>query len=129
MSRCSASAIPAGGVRRGRTPGRCARTDDSGHQVVGPKSDGRHLHRVTTSRPMRASLIALLAGIGAAVLVAGFPAAAADQSISAVSYTNWNPSSVTVDPGNTVTWSNDTAYSHNICVAKPGDTPQGLATD
>src|SRR5207248_9281553 len=41
----------------------------------------------------------------------------------------WNPSSVTVDPGNTVTWSNDTAYSHNICVAKPGDTPQGLATD
>jgi plastocyanin len=74
-------------------------------------------------------VIALLAGVLAAALVAGFPAVAADQAVSAVSYTNWNPSQVNIDPGNKVTWSNSTGYMHNVCVAKPGDTPKDLTTD
>jgi plastocyanin len=78
---------------------------------------------------MRLGVIALLAGVLAAALVAGFPAVAADQAVSAVSYTAWNPSQVNIDPGNKVTWSNSTGYMHNVCVAKPGDTPKSIATD
>lgn len=65
--------------------------------------------------------MALVAGVVAAALVAGFPASAADTSVSAVSYTNWNPDPITVNVGDTVTWSNDTVYMHNVCVAAAGE--------
>ncbi|MFL5893652.1 MAG: plastocyanin/azurin family copper-binding protein [Thermoleophilaceae bacterium] len=79
---------------------------------------------------MRVWVTALLAGIVAAALVAGFPAfGAADHAVAAVNASGWNPSTVTIDPGDSVTWSNGTAFMHNVCVAKPGDTPASFGSD
>jgi plastocyanin len=72
---------------------------------------------------MRVWLIALLAGVGAAALVAGIPALAANPTVAAASGNHWNPNQVNIAPGETVTWSNSTSVAHNVCVAKPGDTP------
>ena len=58
--------------------------------------------------PLPAVLAALLAGLGLAVL----PAEAADQSVS-VSSDVFSPASVTVNVGDTVTWTN-TGGRHNV---------------
>jgi plastocyanin len=73
---------------------------------------------------MKVWLTALLAGVGAAALVAGIPALAANQTVAAASGNHWNPTQVNIAPGEQVTWSNgSTVVAHNVCVAKPGDTP------
>src|SRR3954454_20526565 len=68
---------------------------------------------------MRA-VAALAAGLLLALAITGLPASATTLSIAAVSYTNWNPASVTIQPGDDVTWSNSTGYMHNVCVAAAG---------
>jgi plastocyanin len=65
---------------------------------------------------------ALLAGVGAASLVTGLPASAADQSVAAGPGNTWSSPQVNIAAGEKVTWSNSTGVSHNVCVAKPGDT-------
>jgi plastocyanin len=72
---------------------------------------------------MKICVIALLSGIGAAALITGIPALAADQSVAAAAGNTWNPAQVSIAPGEKVTWSNATGIPHNVCVAKPGDTP------
>jgi plastocyanin len=62
--------------------------------------------------------LALVLGMLAALLVAGLPASAADQSIDAVANTGWNPNNVSIAVGETVTWKNATGYSHNVCVRR-----------
>src|SRR4051812_23016990 len=74
---------------------------------------------------MRLGVVPLAAGIGVAALVAGFPASAADQAVTAGAL-SWDKTSVAIAVGETVTWSNNSGISHNICVAKPGDTPSGV---
>jgi plastocyanin len=75
---------------------------------------------------MKVWLTALLAGVGAAALVAGIPALAANQTVAATAGNHWNPTQVNIAPGEQVTWSNgSTVVAHNVCVAKPGDTPTG----
>jgi plastocyanin len=70
---------------------------------------------------MKVWLTALLAGIGAAVLVTGIPALAASRNV-AVNGFSWNPSQVTIAPGEDVSWSNGSAIAHNVCVARAGET-------
>jgi plastocyanin len=70
---------------------------------------------------MRVWLTALLAGVGAAALVAGIPALAADQTVTAGS-SSWSRTTVNIAPNEQVTWSSSSANAHNICVARPGDT-------
>jgi len=70
---------------------------------------------------------ALLAGVGAAALVTGLPASAADQSVAAGPGNSWSSTQVNIAPGEKVTWSNSTG-SHNVCVAKPGDTLDATPT-
>lgn len=72
---------------------------------------------------VRVYVLAFAAGLSVAAAVAGFPALAADQGIAAGPGTSWSPSTVTINPGDTVTWSNATGIPHNVCVAKPGDAP------
>jgi plastocyanin len=67
--------------------------------------------------------LALVAGLLTALLAAGLPASAADSSIAAVGASNWSPATVTIEPGEKVTWSNSTGYAHNVCVSKPGSSP------
>ena len=69
-------------------------------------------------------MIALLAGVLAAALVAGFPAVASDQSVTAGDNTYWSQTSVHISGGEKVTWQNTSLiYQHNVCVAQPGTTP------
>lgn len=66
---------------------------------------------------------ALVAGLVTAALVAGFPASAADTTIAAMSAGySWNPKNVTIQVGDTVTWTTDGVLPHNVCVQKPGTT-------
>src|SRR3954454_12769795 len=71
---------------------------------------------------MRLGVVPLAAGFGVAALVAGFPASAADQTVNALAFT-WDNSALTVGVGESVTWANGSGVPHNVCVAKPGDTP------
>jgi plastocyanin len=73
---------------------------------------------------MKVWVTVLLAGVGAAALVTGIPASAADQSVAAGAST-WDRTQLNIAPGEKVTWSNSTLVAHNVCVAKPGDTPGG----
>jgi len=52
---------------------------------------------------MRLWLSALVAGVAAAMLVAGFPASASDQTVTAEGSADWNPNSLSINPGDTVT--------------------------
>src|SRR3954452_2047547 len=71
---------------------------------------------------MRLGLTALVAGFLVALLVAGFPASAANQTIAAQpSNAGWNPSSVSISPGESVTWTNPPSGFHNVCVAPAGE--------
>ena len=70
---------------------------------------------------MRQWVVVVVAGVFTAALVAGFPASAADTSVSAVSYTGWSPDPITINVGDTVTWSNNTTYLHNVCIAAAGE--------
>jgi plastocyanin len=63
-------------------------------------------------------LAALGAGLLLAFAVARFPASAMDASIDAVANTGWNPPAATINVGDTVTWKNNTLYSHNVCVRR-----------
>jgi plastocyanin len=63
-------------------------------------------------------LAALGAGLFLAFAVARFPAFATGQSIAAVDHTAWMPQNVTIDVGDTVTWTNGTGFSHNVCVRR-----------
>jgi plastocyanin len=72
---------------------------------------------------MRIRVGALVAGLVTAALVAGFPASAADTTIAAMSAGySWNPKNVTIQVGDTVTWTTDGVLPHNVCVQKPGTT-------
>src|SRR4051812_10781597 len=62
--------------------------------------------------------LALAAGFACALAVTGLPALAAPQTIAAVSNTGWYPADVSIDPGDTVTWTNDTNLEHNVCVRR-----------
>jgi plastocyanin len=75
---------------------------------------------------MKVWVTALLAGVGAAALLTGIPASAADQSVQAGAFT-WDRSQVNIAPGEKVTWSNPAGIAHNVCVAKPGDTLDATA--
>jgi plastocyanin len=70
---------------------------------------------------MKVWLTALLAGVAAAALVAGIPALAADQTVTAQAGNHWSSTQVNIAPGDKVTWSNPSGIAHNVCVAKPGD--------
>jgi plastocyanin len=70
---------------------------------------------------MRRALLALIAGVLAAMLVAGFPAVASNQTVAAQSNSTWSHTSVSINVGETVTWTNPDGGFHNVCVAKPGD--------
>jgi plastocyanin len=70
---------------------------------------------------MKVWLTALLAGVGAAALATGIPALAADQTVTG-SGSSWKQTNVNIAPGQTVAWSNG-GGTHNVCVAKPGETP------
>ena len=63
---------------------------------------------------------ALVLGLLAALVVAGLPASAADQSIAADGLTAWQPAHVTIAVNERVTWSNKTVYMHNVCVRAAG---------
>src|SRR5436309_1572363 len=74
------------------------------------------------SRVMRIRLVAPLgAGFLVALALAGFPASASDASIMVVG-DSWNPSAVTINTGEKVTWKTDGIGFHNVCVLKPGTT-------
>lgn len=70
---------------------------------------------------MKVWLTALLAGVAAAALVTGIPALAASRNV-AVNGFSWNPSHVTIAPGEDLSWSNGSGVAHNVCVAKAGET-------
>jgi plastocyanin len=72
-------------------------------------------------RGLRAGVVALACGIAAALAVTGLPALAADQSVTAQSDNTWNPSTITIAAGDTVTFTNGGGY-HNVCVAKEGQS-------
>ena len=77
---------------------------------------------------MRLWLSALVAGVAAAMLVAGFPASASDQTVTAEGSTDWNPNSLSINPGDTVTWMNPiSGGEHNVCVSK--GTTQGVCDE
>src|SRR3954453_11658605 len=78
---------------------------------------------------MRTWVVALAAGVLAALVVSGLPASAADQSIATQAPNSWNPPSVTINVGESVTWSNASAGFHNVCVAKPGADPSAGCTE
>jgi plastocyanin len=72
---------------------------------------------------MRVRLLApFVAGITLAFAITVLPASALNTSVSAVSYTSWNPRNVTIQPGESVTWTNNSGYSHNVCVAAAGES-------
>ena len=64
--------------------------------------------------------LALVLGLLAALVVTGFPASAADQSIAAQSFTAWQPANVSIAVNESVTWTNSTGYLHNVCVRAAG---------
>lgn len=56
------------------------------------------------------TLVTVVAGL--AILAPS--AAAADASVSTTSYSTFSPPTVTIDPGNTVTWRNTSGGMHNV---------------
>src|SRR3954468_8634103 len=56
----------------------------------------------------------LVAGVLGAFAVARFPAFATSQSIAAVDKTGWMPQNVSIDVGDTVSWTNATGFTHNV---------------
>jgi plastocyanin len=64
-------------------------------------------------------LAPFLAGLLVAFVLAGFPASAADATIAA-NGTLWLPSTTTIQPGGSVTWTNAGGGFHNVCVAAAG---------
>src|SRR4051794_8604519 len=75
---------------------------------------------------MRLRVVPLAAGIGAAARVAGFPASAADTTVNAQAFT-WDKTAIAISVGDKVTWTNSSGIPHNVCVAKPGDTPDAAS--
>jgi plastocyanin len=65
-------------------------------------------------------LVALAAGVVLALGVS-IAAHASGASISATSDNHWDPSTVTIQAGEAVNWSNAGGF-HNVCVQKPGNT-------
>lgn len=72
------------------------------------------------------AIAALAAGASAALAASGLPAHAASSSIIAQPTNSWNPSSVTISAGDSVTWSNGGGF-HNVCVLKPGGSGDSCA--
>ena len=70
----------------------------------------------------RVLVVALVGGFAAAFAVAGFPALAADQSVDALTPSNWSNEAVEISLNDTVTWNNATGVNHSLCVQKPGTT-------
>ena len=68
---------------------------------------------------MRKLFVALAAGFLTAAAITGLPASAANAPIAAQGIT-WNPASVTITAGDSVTWSNPESGFHDVCVAKAG---------
>lgn len=64
--------------------------------------------------------LAPLAALAALLLSAPPALAATDHPVSAVSTTGWSPDPITIAPGDSVTWSNSTAFHHTLCVASNG---------
>jgi plastocyanin len=64
-------------------------------------------------------LAPFLAGLLVAMVVAGFPALAADQAVQAGAL-SWSPANVSIQPNESVTWSNPGGGMHNVCVRSPG---------
>ena len=71
---------------------------------------------------MRMRLVAAaVAGVLVALAVTSLSASAADPTIAAVSSNHsWNPSTATINVGQSVSWSTDGLGYHNVCVLKPG---------
>jgi len=65
---------------------------------------------------------ALVAGVLTAFVAAGFPALAAESSITTQSNNTWSQTDIQIQPGDTVTWTNDSKGYHNLCVAVQGYT-------
>src|SRR2546423_12045398 len=76
--------------------------------------------RLRRGRMGRRVVIAFVLGIALSLLVAGLPASAADTTINAVAPYSWDQPNVTINVGDTVTWANNGAGDHNVCVAKAG---------
>jgi plastocyanin len=70
-------------------------------------------------------LASLCAGLVLAFAVTDLPASATSQSIAAVSNTGWMPADVSIDPGDSVTWTNGTGLAHNVCVRRTNGTGCG----
>jgi plastocyanin len=68
--------------------------------------------------------------VWAASLAGAVPAAASDQSVQILNANTgaFQPSSVQVDPGQTVTWTNKDAYSHNAKCGGPPDCPVNFSS-
>ena len=47
-------------------------------------------------------------------------AVSATTNVAAVGTSGWSPDPITIDSGDTVTWSNSTGFPHNVCVASAG---------
>lgn len=70
----------------------------------------------------RVLVVTLVGGFAAAFAVAGFPALAADQAVTAGD-NFWGNANVTINVGEKVTWSaTGTANNHGVCVRSPGTT-------
>jgi plastocyanin len=76
--------------------------------------------RLRRSRMGRRAATAFVVGVALALLVAGLPASAADQTINAQVPYGWDQTNVTINVGDTVTWANPGGGDHNVCVAKAG---------
>src|SRR4051812_43882530 len=63
---------------------------------------------------------ALVAGVLTAFVAAGFPAFAAESSITTTLSNTWSQTDIQIQPGDTVTWTNDSKGYHNLCVAVQG---------
>src|SRR3954447_19340836 len=72
-------------------------------------------------------VLPLAAGLAVAMGVTSLPASATDGSVTA-GVSTWDKDSVSIGVGEKVMWTNpsSTGSFHNVCVAKPGDTPGGI---
>src|SRR5918912_1675704 len=66
--------------------------------------------------------LALILGFALAFALVQLPALATSQAIDAHDNTAWTPNNVTIDVGDSITWMNTSAYSHNVCVRAAGAT-------
>src|SRR5438067_10880768 len=79
-------------------------------------------------RTFRLVVLGLAAGVAAAFLVAGLPALAADQTVTAEGSADWNPSQLTITAGDKVTWQNPiSGGDHDVCVSR--GTTQGVCDE